>query len=109
MKIYVASELDGCAFSLLIIDDCLELPLAGKYEPFDVVTRKSLLHALSDAGSSLSSERVENIMAFYHALPSFEDAAPAWHDLNDVQGLECWIFSNGTHEVRRPEIMSIII
>jgi hypothetical protein len=38
-------------------------------------------------------------MAFYHALPSFDDAAPAWHDLNAIQGVECWILSNGTREV----------
>lgn len=38
-------------------------------------------------------------MTFYHALPSFDDAAPAWHDLNEIQGVDCWVLSNGTHEV----------
>jgi 2-haloacid dehalogenase len=74
----------------------------GKYEPFDIVTRKSLLHAVADAGSKLSDSAVDSIMAAYFQLASFDDASPAWNNLADVESLDLWIFSNGTHEVCLP-------
>jgi 2-haloacid dehalogenase len=96
----MASELDGQVAPAPLPCAYHNFFHAGKYEPFDAVTRKSLLHAARDSGSTLSADAVEKVMAFYHALPTFDDAAPAWHDLNEVQGVDCWIFSNGTQEVR---------
>lgn len=39
------------------------------YEPFDVVTRRSLLHALKENGISHSDEVVQKIMDEYNVLP----------------------------------------
>jgi hypothetical protein len=43
-----------------------------RYETFDLVTRKSLIHAAVEAGVTLKDDAVSAIMAAYHQLPRKE-------------------------------------
>jgi 2-haloacid dehalogenase len=67
----------------------------GKYEDFDVVTRKSLRHAAAEAGNPLKDDAVNTVMAAYYQLPAFPDASPAWKELSAEENVELCIFSNG--------------
>lgn len=42
--------------------------LLGVYEPFNVVTKNALLHALAEQRIKASDEQVENLMLAYNTL-----------------------------------------
>ncbi len=52
----VSSSLQGFTF------------LLGVYEPFNVVTKNALLHALAEQRIEASDEQVENLMRAYNTL-----------------------------------------
>jgi 2-haloacid dehalogenase len=60
------------------------------------VTRKSLLHALAEHGVSLSDQDIQKLMAAYDSLSTFPDVNPALKRLEQISGIQCVIFSNGT-------------
>jgi len=69
----------------------------GKYEPFSTVTQKSLRHALTEQGLSLSQEAIDDLMRAYDSLSTFPDVKPALSALAKDQGLTAMIFSQGTY------------
>ncbi|GJE98260.1 haloacid dehalogenase-like protein [Phanerochaete sordida] len=71
----------------------------GTYEPFDVVTRRALEHALAEHGLAPDARTLAHAMAAYSRLPAFADAAPALHALAALPHVEVVVFSNGTEEM----------
>ncbi|EPQ51691.1 hypothetical protein GLOTRDRAFT_48581 [Gloeophyllum trabeum ATCC 11539] len=65
------------------------------YEPFDVVTRKSLLNAAADANIQLTAPTLGLLMQAYHELPSFADAASSIRSLLSRGDVDVVLFSNG--------------
>ncbi|KAI5120066.1 hypothetical protein M0805_002628 [Coniferiporia weirii] len=65
------------------------------YEPFDTVTRKSLLHALRDSGVEFTKEHIENLMKAYNILPCFSDTVQALEKLRSLETARVVVFSNG--------------
>ncbi|KAI0821054.1 haloacid dehalogenase [Irpex lacteus] len=71
----------------------------GVYEPFNVVTKNALLHALAEQRIKASDEQVENLMLAYNTLAPFEDAIPALQAISKLPHVKVIIFSNGTREM----------
>ncbi|KAI0916352.1 hypothetical protein AcV5_003317 [Taiwanofungus camphoratus] len=71
----------------------------GLYEPFNVVTRKSLQHAAAELELTLDDKTIAALMDAYSHLLPFDDSVPALVALARLSGLELVIFSNGTHEM----------
>jgi len=67
-----------------------------RYEPFSDVTRKSLQHALAEAGVSLEEEGINNLMSAYDTLGIFPDVSPVFAHLKDSPHIYPVVFSNGT-------------
>ncbi|KAI0319704.1 haloacid dehalogenase [Amylostereum chailletii] len=68
----------------------------GIYEPFDVVTRKSLLNAALDFGFDLSTTTAEAIYESYCTLSPYPDAVDALKALGQHSDVEVVVFSNGS-------------
>ncbi|KAI0684651.1 haloacid dehalogenase [Cytidiella melzeri] len=69
------------------------------YEPFDVVTRNALAHALAEQHIQADNETVEGLMNAYNILAPFEDAIPALQALSKLSHVKILIFSNGTKQM----------
>ncbi|KAJ4291058.1 hypothetical protein N0V90_010256 [Kalmusia sp. IMI 367209] len=67
-----------------------------QYMPFSDVTRNSLKHALAEAGVSLDSGSIENLMDAYNTLNVFPDVPPVFQHLQDNPNIHAAVFSNGT-------------
>lgn len=69
----IPGDLTQCV-SLLMNLDLLETSSDEKrtdiYEPFDVVTKNSFLHALGDHKISASEDTVDKLMNAYNKLPA---------------------------------------
>jgi 2-haloacid dehalogenase len=72
---------------------------AGIYWDFSKLTRRSLIHTLSEAGLSLSDEDIETLMKAYDSLSTFPDVHPMLDKLKDAKNIKRVIFSNGTHSM----------
>ncbi|KAF2399868.1 haloacid dehalogenase [Trichodelitschia bisporula] len=68
-----------------------------QYEPFSVVTRRSLKHALAETKVHLEDEAIDSLMEAYDTLSAFPDVKPALESLANVPNCTSVIFSNGTH------------
>ncbi|KAF2007989.1 haloacid dehalogenase, type II [Amniculicola lignicola CBS 123094] len=73
----------------------------NKYEPFDSVTKKALIHALTEASVSLSEPDIEKLMCAYNTLNLFPDVPPLFTRLSSPEpssspSLHSVIFTNGT-------------
>ncbi|KAF3907134.1 hypothetical protein ABW21_db0204892 [Orbilia brochopaga] len=69
------------------------------YEPFDVVTKKSLVHAISEAtGStpSLDDPAITAILSAYDSLSAFDDVKPALDAISSIKHIQLIIFTNGS-------------
>ncbi|EMD36388.1 hypothetical protein CERSUDRAFT_124249 [Gelatoporia subvermispora B] len=71
----------------------------SRYEPFDSVTRHSLLHASKELGFELHNKTTEALMEAYSRLPPFEDTVAALEALQQLPNVQPVIFSNGTDEM----------
>jgi len=69
------------------------------YEPFDEVTRRSLLHALKENSIDVSNEISGNIMDAYNILPCFPDTVKALEKLRSMDNVRVAVFSNGTQSM----------
>ncbi|KAI0918233.1 hypothetical protein AcV7_007033 [Taiwanofungus camphoratus] len=69
----------------------------GLYEPFNVVTRKSLQHAAAELELTLDDKTIAALMDAYSHLLPFDDSVPALVALARLSGLELVIFSNGLY------------
>jgi 2-haloacid dehalogenase len=72
------------------------MSLPERYEPFSNVTRKSLQHALAEAGVSLDDKGIDNLMSAYDTLGIFPDVSPVFKHLQDSPHIYPVVFSNGT-------------
>ncbi|KAF2685687.1 haloacid dehalogenase, type II [Lentithecium fluviatile CBS 122367] len=70
-----------------------------RYIPFSDVTRKSLQHALAEAGVSLDDEGIHNIMTAYNTLGIFPDASPIFKTLERSPHIYPVVFSNGDSDM----------
>ncbi len=71
----------------------------GIYRPWSQITRGSLEHAIAELGLSLSDAQAEHLMKSYDALRAFPDVTPALAALAKNEGVDAYIFSNGTDEM----------
>jgi len=71
----------------------------GIYEPFDEITRKSLLNATLDHGLGLTSLMITSICDAYQSLTEFPDAFATLRALNEQPNVHAVVFSNGTNEM----------
>ncbi|OCH87198.1 haloacid dehalogenase [Obba rivulosa] len=71
----------------------------GRYEPFDSVTRRSLLHAAKETGLEISDKTANTLMEAYSRLPPFEDTVSALEALKELSEIKFLVFSNGTNEM----------
>lgn len=71
----------------------------GLYEPFNEVTRKSLLHAVLDHKINLSDALITSICDAYNTLPVFPDVYNTLQKLDKQPDVKIVIFSNGTRQM----------
>lgn len=69
----------------------------NQYEPFSIMTMRSLRHALKESGVSLDQARIDGLMKAYDSLSTFPDVNPALEKLAQTPGITAVVFSNGTH------------
>ncbi|KAK5172884.1 uncharacterized protein LTR77_003005 [Saxophila tyrrhenica] len=70
----------------------------GVYYSFSNITRRSLHHALAEAGVSLDEEQTEEMMKAYDSLSTFPDVQPMLEKIKSAPEVvgKTVIFSNGT-------------
>ncbi|KAF3930819.1 hypothetical protein ABW19_dt0200087 [Dactylella cylindrospora] len=68
----------------------------GNYEPFDVVTKKALLHALSEASVTINDATTTAIMDSYASLSPFPDVKSSLDAISTLKRIQPIIFTNGT-------------
>ncbi|GJJ13003.1 hypothetical protein Clacol_007252 [Clathrus columnatus] len=56
----------------------------GRYENFEVLTRKSLIHVTEEAGYHLDGAAIEDVIAAYDKLDAFSDVYPALEKLSTL-------------------------
>ncbi|KAK6349846.1 hypothetical protein TWF696_006110 [Orbilia brochopaga] len=74
----------------------------GVYEPFDVVTKKSLIHAISEAtGTALppSDPSIPAILSAYASLAAFPDVKPCLDAISSIKHIQLIIFTNGSPQM----------
>lgn len=69
----------------------------NQYEPFSIMTMRSLRHALKESGVSLDQARIDGLMKAYDSLSTFPDVNLALEKLAQTPGITAVVFSNGTH------------
>ncbi|OCK99362.1 haloacid dehalogenase [Cenococcum geophilum 1.58] len=71
----------------------------NQYEPFSIMTMRSLRHALKESRVSLDQAGIDGLMKAYDSLSTFPDVNPALEKLAQTPGITAVVFSNGTHEM----------
>ncbi|KAL5532383.1 hypothetical protein ACEPAF_5953 [Sanghuangporus sanghuang] len=69
------------------------------YQSFDIITEKSLRHALKESGISFDDPVIKKLMEAYNILPCFPDTASSVQQLQRSDNMKIVIFTNGTHEM----------
>ena len=75
------------------------------------MTRRSLDHALKEAGVSLQAAEIDALMHSYDSLRAFPDVAPCLSAVHEAPDVTAYVFSNGTHDMvsssiqNSPELM----
>lgn len=77
-----------------------------QYEDFGTVTKKSLLHTLTEHQVEIRQEVVDLVMEAYDNLSTFPDVVPALRSLKDTPDVECVVFSNGSQKMINNSINS---
>ena len=99
-RVFLESQLHGFESPLSSqVDIKTEYSCAGIYWDFGKLTRRSLIHTLSEAGLSLSDEDTETLMKAYDSLSTFPDVHPMLDKLKETKNIKRVIFSNGTHSM----------
>ncbi|KAF8590664.1 haloacid dehalogenase, type II [Ramaria rubella] len=70
----------------------------GVYENFEAVTRRSLVHAVTEVGGHLSDDAIEDVIRSYDRLNVFEDVPEALEKLKQIN-VPTVVFSNGTKKM----------
>lgn len=70
-----------------------------QYQPFSTVTKRALLHALSQLHKSLTTDEIDGLLASYNSLSVYPDVGPAMGLLKDSPDVVPVIFSNGTEDM----------
>jgi len=78
-------------------------------EPFDIVTKKALVHALSEFGVSFTQGDVAELLNSYNSLKCFPDAAETLRDLQSLKEVDVVVFSNGTEAMVRSALRAASI
>lgn len=78
----------------------------GVYHDFSLLTRRSLRHALAEAGVSLDDAQVEQMMQAYDNLSTFPDVEPLLQELRKANDVKAVIFSNGTEKMVSSSVSS---
>ncbi|KAK6363035.1 hypothetical protein TWF730_000482 [Orbilia blumenaviensis] len=75
----------------------------GEFEPFDTVTHKSLLHALSEASIPHDEAQISQILASYATLAPFPDVPACLESLkpSSTKHIQSIIFTNGTAKMAK--------
>jgi len=76
----------------------------GKYEPFDVITRRSLIHVTKEEGLPLSEKAIDSIIKSYGYLTVFEDVPGTLSKLETNGHINAVIFTNGTEKMVKTAI-----
>ncbi|KAF8528376.1 haloacid dehalogenase, type II [Hysterangium stoloniferum] len=71
----------------------------GNYEPFDLITRKSLIHAAKDTGLPLTEGSINDVINSYKYLTVFEDVPGTLSRLETDDKIKTVIFTNGTEKM----------
>jgi len=71
----------------------------GNYESFDLVTKKSLHHALSEASVTHDESTIDSIIASYASLSPFDDVEACLSAISSVNHIQLTIFTNGTSQM----------
>lgn len=71
----------------------------GRYEPFDSVTRRSLVHAATEMDIKLDEKSIVSLMDAYSRLPPFDDTVASLEALDQLPNVKLVVFSNGTNEM----------
>ncbi|PAV18084.1 haloacid type II [Pyrrhoderma noxium] len=69
------------------------------YEPFDIVTRNSLVHTLKELQIPFTEEAVQDILESYNKLACFPETLDALRQLQGLENVKIIIFSNGTYSM----------
>jgi 2-haloacid dehalogenase len=80
----------------------------GQYQPFDIVTRRALHHAVKEVGEAIDEAFEDELMKQYDALDTFSDVDSALQKLvvplTESNKVKPVIFSNGTHSMAAESI-----
>ncbi|KAF1987597.1 haloacid dehalogenase, type II [Aulographum hederae CBS 113979] len=71
----------------------------NQYIDFATITRRSLLHAVTEQGKSIPHSQVESLMESYDSLSTFPDVSPCLSSLASVPSITAVVFSNGTYDM----------
>ncbi|EPS44642.1 hypothetical protein H072_1426 [Dactylellina haptotyla CBS 200.50] len=71
----------------------------GFYEPFDSITKKSLLHALSESSIPHDDSQITVILSSYASLSAFPDVKPCLDAMQSIKHIQPIIFTNGTSKM----------
>ncbi|EAQ83305.1 hypothetical protein CHGG_09709 [Chaetomium globosum CBS 148.51] len=59
--------------------------MAGDYQPFETLTRASLLHAAAELSLALTPSETDHLLEAYHALPVYPDVPAAFEAIRTFQ------------------------
>ncbi|KAK6357321.1 hypothetical protein TWF718_001635 [Orbilia javanica] len=78
----------------------------GTFEPFDTITRKSLLHALSESSIPHNEAQITQILTSYASLSPFPDVPPCLEAMTSTKHLQPIIFTNGTSKMAKDAVVN---
>ncbi|CEJ91838.1 hypothetical protein VHEMI07526 [[Torrubiella] hemipterigena] len=76
------------------------------YHNFSEVTRWSFRHATKEAGVAMTQAEEDGILNAYNGLDTFEDATKGLQIVASSDGLDAYIFSNGTPDMLAASLSS---
>ncbi|KAF3273385.1 hypothetical protein TWF970_009167 [Orbilia oligospora] len=78
----------------------------GTFEPFDTITRKSLLHALSESSIPHDESQISQILTSYASLTPFPDVPTCLETIISTKHLQPIIFTNGTSKMAKTAVIN---
>ncbi|KAK6509266.1 hypothetical protein TWF481_004025 [Arthrobotrys musiformis] len=78
----------------------------GRFEPFSSVTRKSLLHALSESSIPHNDSEITQILKSYASLSPFPDVPSSLESIKSTKHIQSIIFTNGTSQMARDAVIN---
>ncbi|KAK6516543.1 hypothetical protein TWF506_006448 [Arthrobotrys conoides] len=78
----------------------------GTFEPFDTITRKSLVHALSESSIPHNESQITNLLTSYASLTPFPDVRACLETIISTKHLQPIIFTNGTKAMAKEAVIN---